>query len=105
VQPAVSEWPNDERGSKVTTEMRQTPQRGLLRGGGPFSTPEGNVASSFEHFRDFIQKRMRMSHIYQPVMIRELLKSGGKASIRNIAAAFLSRATSAHVKRRGFRLE
>jgi ATP adenylyltransferase len=34
---------------------------------------------------------MRMAHIYQPVMIRELLKSGGKASIRNIAAAFLSR--------------
>jgi diadenosine tetraphosphate (Ap4A) HIT family hydrolase len=34
---------------------------------------------------------MRMSHIYQPVMIKELLKSGGKASIRNIAAAFLSR--------------
>src|SRR5215813_971648 len=49
------------------------------------------VASSFEHFRDFIRKRMRMSHIYQPVMIRELLKSGGKASIRNIAAAFLAR--------------
>ena len=34
---------------------------------------------------------MRMSHIYQPVMIKELLQSGGKASIRNIAAAFLSR--------------
>jgi diadenosine tetraphosphate (Ap4A) HIT family hydrolase len=34
---------------------------------------------------------MRMSHIYQPVMIRELLTSGGRASIRNIAAAFLSR--------------
>src|SRR5215510_14002087 len=49
------------------------------------------VASSFEHLRDFIQKRMRMSHIYQPVMIRELLQNGGKASIRNIAAAFLSR--------------
>src|SRR6516165_9440685 len=49
------------------------------------------VASSFEHLRDFIQKRMRMAHIYQPVMIKELLKSGGKASIRNIAAAFLSR--------------
>ena len=32
-----------------------------------------------------------MSHIYQPVMIKELLQSGGKASIRNIAAAFLSR--------------
>ena len=31
------------------------------------------VASSFEHLRDFIRKRMRMSHIYQPVMIKELL--------------------------------
>jgi hypothetical protein len=37
---------------------------------------------------------MRMSHIYQPVMIRELVKRGGKASIRNIAAAFLARDTS-----------
>src|SRR5262245_45931518 len=49
------------------------------------------VASSFEHLRDFIRSRMRMSHIYQPVMIKELLQSGGRASIRNIAAAFLSR--------------
>ena len=49
------------------------------------------VASSFKHLRDFIQKRMRMSHIYQPVMIKELLTHGGKASIRNIAAAFLAR--------------
>jgi hypothetical protein len=31
-----------------------------------------------------------MSHIYQPVMIRELLKRDGRASIRNIASAFLS---------------
>ena len=35
-----------------------------------------------------------MSHIYQPVMIRELLTHGGKASIRNIAAAFLARDAS-----------
>ena len=34
---------------------------------------------------------MRMSHIYQPVMIRELLERGGEASIRDIAAAFLAR--------------
>ena len=46
---------------------------------------------SFEDLRDFIRTRMRMSHIYQPVMIKELLQSGGKASIRNIAAAYLSR--------------
>src|SRR5262245_50109361 len=37
---------------------------------------------------------MRMSHIYQPVMIRELLTHGGKTSIRNIAAAFLARDAS-----------
>jgi ATP adenylyltransferase len=43
---------------------------------------------------DFIQKKMRMSHIYQPVMIRELLKRGGKASVRNIATAFLARDVS-----------
>src|SRR5262245_53309063 len=49
------------------------------------------VASSFEHLRDFIRSRMRMSHIYQPVMIKELLQNGGRASIRTIAAAFLAR--------------
>jgi ATP adenylyltransferase len=37
---------------------------------------------------------MRMAHIYQPVMIKELLTHGGKASIRNIAAAFLARDAS-----------
>jgi hypothetical protein len=52
------------------------------------------VASSFEHLRVFIQTRMRMAHIYQPVMIKELLTHGGKASIRNIAAAFLARDAS-----------
>jgi len=49
------------------------------------------MALSFEHLRDFIQKQMRMSHIYQPVMIKELVKRGGKASICNIAGAFLAR--------------
>ena len=50
---------------------------------GPFSTPEGKVPS-FQHLRDFIRKQMRMSHIYQPVMIKELLVRGGKASIRDL---------------------
>jgi ATP adenylyltransferase len=49
------------------------------------------MASSFSHLRDFIQNKMRMAHIYQPVMIRELLTRGGKASVRNIAGAFLAR--------------
>ena len=47
------------------------------------------MAFSYTQLRDFIQKHMRMSHIYQPVVIKELIKRGGKASIRNIAAAFL----------------
>src|SRR6478736_3165766 len=58
------------------------------------SIPAGKVVSSFEHLRDFIRKRMRMAHIYQPVMIKELLTSGGKSSIRTIAAAFLARDAS-----------
>src|SRR5215469_12787162 len=49
------------------------------------------MTSSFKRLRDFIQKEMRMSHIYQPVMIRELLIGGGKASIGKIAGAFLAR--------------
>ena len=49
------------------------------------------MASAFEQLREFIQKRMRMSLIYQPVMLKELLTRGGKASIREIATAFLVR--------------
>ncbi len=43
---------------------------------------------------NFIQKQMRMSHIYQPMMIRELLKGSERASIRKIAGAFLINAMS-----------
>lgn len=49
---------------------------------------------TFENLRDFICNRMRMSHIYQPVMIKELLEHGGKTSIRNVAAAALARDAS-----------
>lgn len=38
-----------------------------------------------KNLRDFIQEDMRMSHIYQPVMIWTLLNQGGKASIHDIA--------------------
>jgi ATP adenylyltransferase len=39
---------------------------------------------------DFIQHRMQMSHVYQPVMLMALLRLGGKATKRDIAAAILS---------------
>ncbi|MEM3099708.1 MAG: HIT domain-containing protein [Nitrososphaerales archaeon] len=43
----------------------------------------------FNELKDFITLRMRMQHIYQPVMIKTLLKAGGKASVRTIAKTFL----------------
>ena len=45
----------------------------------------------YQKLRDFIQHQMRMSHIYQPVMLRELLKRRGKANTTTIAKALLSR--------------
>jgi hypothetical protein len=43
----------------------------------------------FDRLRTFITNGMRMSHIYQPVMLKTLLERGGQASVREIAAAFL----------------
>lgn len=40
---------------------------------------------------DFIEHRMRMSHVYQPVMLKVLLEAGGKASFKEIAKAILLR--------------
>jgi len=47
--------------------------------------------TSLDHF---IRDEMRMSHIYQPVMLLELLRSGGAASVRQIASALLARDSS-----------
>ena len=38
----------------------------------------------------YITEHMRMSHVYQPVMLRELLKSEGAATVEQIAKALLS---------------
>jgi ATP adenylyltransferase len=43
-----------------------------------------------EELLDFIRNRMRMSHIYQPVMLRVLLESSGSATERQIAEAISS---------------
>lgn len=45
---------------------------------------------NFENLRQFLTKQMRMSHIYQPVVIRTLLEKNGLSSIRDIAREFLS---------------
>jgi hypothetical protein len=33
--------------------------------------------TAFSRLRDFLDRQMRMSHIYQPVMLEVLLASGG----------------------------
>lgn len=43
----------------------------------------------FQEFRIFLAEKMKMSHIYQPVMIKKLLKTGGTASDLEIAAELL----------------
>jgi ATP adenylyltransferase len=43
----------------------------------------------FSNLRTFIQSKMRMSHIYQPLMLKTLLKNKGKASVTNIARSLL----------------
>jgi len=43
-----------------------------------------------EELASYITKAMRMSHVYQPVMLRVLLESDGEASITDIAKALLS---------------
>ena len=45
----------------------------------------------YERLHHFITKDMRMSHVYQPVMLAELLKSKGKATVTHIARAILEK--------------
>src|SRR5215469_2697103 len=44
---------------------------------------------NYRECEDFIQNGMRMSHVYQPVMLMTLLEGGGKASTAAIAKAIL----------------
>lgn len=44
----------------------------------------------FERLRRFLTTEMRMSHVYQPVMLQALISGGGKASVRQVAKALLS---------------
>lgn len=48
------------------------------------------MSSTYEKLARFIQQEMRMSHIYQPVMLLELLKKDGTARVPQIARALLA---------------
>ena len=49
------------------------------------------MMTKFEELNDFISNKMRMSHIYQPVMLKTLLSQGGSAPITTIALSLLSK--------------
>ncbi len=45
---------------------------------------------TYQILKDFIKNRMRMSHVYQPVMLMTLLKNKGSCSQKEIAKALLA---------------
>ena len=45
----------------------------------------------YQELKKFITEDMRMSHIYQPVMLIELLRNNGQSSVEQIAQAILNR--------------
>jgi ATP adenylyltransferase len=54
----------------------------------------GNIfiqAMSFIKIKQFITTEMKMSQVYQPVMLIQLLKSNGKATVQQIAQAILDK--------------
>ena len=40
---------------------------------------------TFEELLDFVNNKMRMSHVYQPLVLEFLVQSGGKATLRHLA--------------------
>ena len=45
---------------------------------------------AFEQLAGYIRTQMRMSHVYQPAMLKVLLESGGAATTEDVARALLS---------------
>ena len=49
---------------------------------------------TFDQLLEFLTTRMRMSHIYQPLLIRALVDARGTATLRQLAHALLAQAES-----------
>ncbi len=45
---------------------------------------------TYEQLVDFLERRMSMSHVHQPLLIRCLVDAGGAATIRQLAQAFVA---------------
>lgn len=43
---------------------------------------------NFEELKDFVENKMQMSHVYQPLLIRLLVDAGGQSTVRQLAKEF-----------------
>lgn len=59
-------------------------KRGIPSGQQPTGT------TSYDDVVAFVSSKMRMSHVYQPLLIRALVSAGGTATLRQLALAFLT---------------
>lgn len=50
---------------------------------------DNNHTAAYMKLKDFIENKMRMSHIYQPVFLKELVKRNGTLKVSDVAKAFL----------------
>ena len=44
---------------------------------------------TFKQLQDFLENKMRMSHIYQPLLIKTLIEADGSATVRQLAQEFV----------------
>lgn len=57
---------------------------------GTTKTCIADEAMTYEQLIDFLEHRMSMSHVYQPLLVRALVDAGGVATIRQLAQVFLA---------------
>ena len=70
----------------MSADSRETVGASYLKG----SHPSKGCLMRFDDLLPFITEQMRMSHIYQPLLIRALVDAGGAATLRQLAHAFLA---------------
>ena len=46
---------------------------------------------TFDELLNFVESELRMSHVYQPLLISFLVESGGAAKVRETAVSILAR--------------
>jgi ATP adenylyltransferase len=44
----------------------------------------------YEDLVHFLERQISMSHVYQPLLVRALVDSGGTATLRQLAQVFLT---------------